>query len=1182
MFRRREEFERRIRLEGLEGRLLLASDFGDAPAPYFTTLAENGARHEAVGPQLGATRDMEVDGVHSPAADGDRADDDGVTFGTIRVGQLDAVVTVSVQNAPSGARVDAWIDFNADGSWGGPDEQIANNVAVVNGDNALTFDVPSWAVEGTTIARFRLSTTGNLGVRGAAADGEVEDYQVPLTRPAFASGAFGGQNVVAAGIAPRSIAAVDLNGDGDMDVLSANSNDHRLRWHENSGSEKFTARAISEYDEGAHSVFSADLDGDGDTDAITASYAQNQVIWYENDGNESFTRRVIGNTAGAEGVLAADMDGDGDLDILSGFRYDDRIAWFENNGSQLFLKRIISNVIERTAVVMAADIDGDGDMDAIAVTNGVTIAWYENNGNQVFMRRVVDLAVDRAATAVPTDLDRDGDLDLVVPMAYQIVWYENNGTESFLRRVIVSSNESSRFRDAQSVDLDGDGDLDVVGPESSGPFERIMWYENGGAQIFTPRIISTAVVFPLATSVADVDGDGDLDVLSASLLDGKIAWYENLNLEFGDAPAPYPTTLAENGARHEFGGPQLGATVGQERDGVHSAAVAGEHADDDGVRYCSIRVGQLDAAVNVNVQNAPAGARLDAWIDFDGDGSWGGALEQIANNLYLTSGDHTVNFDVPSWAAEGETFARFRISTDGNLGVRGMAPDGEVEDYAVMIAPPALTDRVFGDESMISAAVDGPLGVHAADMDRDGDMDIVSASFYDSTIAWHENDGNQNFSSRVVSSSHFGANSVLAVDMNVDGDMDVIAASYYDDRIVLYENNGAQMFTSRPIGTADGVWGLFVADIDTDGDTDVLSASRDDSTIAWFSNSGSQTFSKRIVHAQLANGAYSVFAADVDGDGDMDVLSASLNDGKISWYENDGNQSFAARTVSNAAVSAQSVFATDVDGDGDTDVLSASRGDDKIAWYENDGNQNFTMRVISTTADLARSVFAADLDGDGDTDVLSASSGDDEVTWYENDGSQNFTTRAIYDGTTPDGASRVFAADIDTDGDLDVLSASNRGDRISWFENGRSPGPVGDLNGDSRVDRADAAVLAQNFGSLGASASQGDLNGDGRVGLRDLAILQSNLDVVAPSPTVAAAPIVGTATQRPAEHVAQLAASRRRAGGGARRQQIAAVDKVMNSGDALAAGQSAGRILRARRHSIAAPVSEATSGALPL
>jgi len=160
-------------------------DFGDAPAPYSTTLAENGARHANAGPRLGAARDSEADGTHSAAADADDLtgtpdDEDGVTFGTLRVGLLDAVMTVNVQNAPSGARLDAWIDFDGDGSWSGPQEQIADNEAVVEGDNPILFDVPSSVVPDTTFARIRVSSGGDLDPTGEAADGEVEDYPVTI------------------------------------------------------------------------------------------------------------------------------------------------------------------------------------------------------------------------------------------------------------------------------------------------------------------------------------------------------------------------------------------------------------------------------------------------------------------------------------------------------------------------------------------------------------------------------------------------------------------------------------------------------------------------------------------------------------------------------------------------------------------------------------------------------------------------------------------------------------------------------------------------------------------------------------------------------------------------------------------------------------------------------------------
>jgi len=156
-----------------------SADFGDAPTPYPTTSAENGARHAAIGPRLGATRDSETDGTHSAAANADGVDEDGIVFGTIQVGQLDAAVTVNVQDAPAGAKLDAWIDFDGDGSWGGVAEQIFDNASVQAGDNTLRFDVPSWAADGDTVARFRLSSSGDLGVVGVASDGEVEDSGAP-------------------------------------------------------------------------------------------------------------------------------------------------------------------------------------------------------------------------------------------------------------------------------------------------------------------------------------------------------------------------------------------------------------------------------------------------------------------------------------------------------------------------------------------------------------------------------------------------------------------------------------------------------------------------------------------------------------------------------------------------------------------------------------------------------------------------------------------------------------------------------------------------------------------------------------------------------------------------------------------------------------------------------------------
>ena len=235
--------------------------------------------------------------------------------------------------------------------------------------------------------------------------------------------------------------------------------------------------------------------------------------------------------------------------------------------------------------------------------------------------------------------------------------------------------------------------------------------------------------------------------------------------------------------------------------------------------------------------------------------------------------------------------------------------------------------------------------------------------------------------------------------------------------------------------------------MDGDGDLDIISASLLDDTIAWYENDGNAdpTFTATDI-ATSADGAFSVFAADMDGDGDLDIISASLLDDTIAWYENDGNANptFTAADIDTSADSARSVFAADMDGDGDMDILSASYSDDTIAWYENDGNANptWTAADIATSADGAYSVFAADMDGDGDMDIVSASYDDDTIAWYENDGNANPTWTAADIATSADGATSVFAADMDGDGDMDILSASYSDDTIAWYENDGNANPT--------------------------------------------------------------------------------------------------------------------------------------------
>jgi hypothetical protein len=141
--------------------------------------------------------------------------------------------------------------------------------------------------------------------------------------------------------------------------------------------------------------------------------------------------------------------------------------------------------------------------------------------------------------------------------------------------------------------------------------------------------------------------------------------------------------------------------VDNELDGQPNTTATGDDTsgvdDEDGVTLPGTLVARLGATATVT---ATLGGKLDAWIDFNRDGDWTDAGEQIATSLAVVAGVNSVSFAVPDTAVAGTTFARFRLSTVGGLALTGQAADGEVEDYSVQIVVAAESSATLIDDPL--------------------------------------------------------------------------------------------------------------------------------------------------------------------------------------------------------------------------------------------------------------------------------------------------------------------------------------------------------------------------------------------------------------------------------------------------------------------------------------------------
>ena len=839
----------------------------------------------------------------------------------------------------------------------------------------------------------------------------------------IATGIFSGERTIAAviGGAPRSVVAADFDADGDLDVAVAFNQRDEVRWYRGNGNGGFSTDTIGTGISGATQLAVVELNDDFFPDLAVAALSD-QALWWRGleDGLESSTRpntgpfTIPGTEGGATAIAVGDLDGDGDDDIA--FGQPPVISWRRNLGANTgtFGATLSIGPAASAFGLAIADLDGDEDDDVVAASFGdSSVLWYENtDGAGTFAApQVVNGAALGALAVAAADLDGDGDNDLLSASALgeRFDWYENtDGQGSFGPAQMLADGQALAY-DIAAADMDSDGDLDVVWSASGAG--RIAWHENtdgagsfGPAQTVAEPGLAVEEIFP-----ADVDADGDVDVVAAQPGNDRVVWFEQLN----PLDPLNPDTDGD------------GLLDGFEIDNGYDPT--DPDSDDDFL---------LDGfEVQYGFDPTTPG---EADLDPDEDG-WTNLTEQRAGSNPLET------------------------DTDGD----GLPDPEEVGTYS-----PAA-------RNVINVATNAPRDVDIADLDGDEDDDVAEGS---DVPVWHENqDGAGLLLENPVAQGTIAAQSLVSADLDGDGDRDIVVG--YDagfqsaQGVGWYENlDGDGSFSEIDViaGNA-GVRAVFPADLDGDGDLEILWTSASLDALVWNESLGpGNGYGPAQIVTLSANGAWGVTAADLDGDDDLDVVIAAEVDDDVAWYENtDGAGSFGPkRLVASFLDGARYVAAGDVDGDGDADLVATARLDDVVSWFENeDGGGSFGPGRLIGRLDDPRFPLLVDVDGDGDLDAVASGHNDDLVVWWENDGSGGFGPALPIAGGLF-GPNGLAAGDIDSDGRLDVAVAWTSSDTLAWYEPQAFTDPANpDTDGDGLEDGFEA--------DRGFDPTDPDMDGDG-------------------------------------------------------------------------------------------------------
>jgi len=712
-----------------------------------------------------------------------------------------------------------------------------------------------------------------------AYDGALDQVQPPICTGTLV---LGNPPLANTGRQPNAVATGDLNGDGMLDIVTANEGASTVSVLLGTGGGGLAAKVDYACGGGANSVVLGDLNGDGKLDIVTANRGGSVSVLF-GTGDGTFAANVdYAAGDGTVSVALGDLNGDGLPDLVAtNIRANpSSVSVLLGIGGGRFAAKVDYPTAWSPESVAVGDLNGDGTLDIVTVNWSGSASVLMGKGDGTFAAKV-DYPLGYEPTSVALgDLNGDGKLDLVAEnsgtSSVSVLLGKGDGTFAAKVEYPTGQHEDSDSPDGTArglyspttvalSDLNGDGKLDIVATNVASYDVSVLLGKGDGT--FATHVDYKATGSPSAVALGDLNGDHTLDIVTANSETNAVAVLAGK----GDGSFTIPNTPV-----YPIGG--------DPRDQYSPRSIALGDVNSDGrldmvaSNYApgtvSVLLGKGDGTFAVKQDYPVGGSPVSAALgDLNGDGK----LDIVSTSdtaatvsVLLGKGDGTFATKADYPTRKGSTsMALGDLNGDGILDivVANSVPSASSTSVSVLLGK--------GDGTF-AANVDYPTSewteaVVLGDVDGDGLLDIVTANLNGNTLSVLFGNGDGTFADKVDVPT--GNSFSLALgDLNGDGTLDIVTPnlSNYGVSVLLGTGDGT-FFPRVNYPTAQDTGTVALADLNGDGKLDIVATNEQSGSVTVMLGSGDGNFTGTLAYATGATGN-PLALGDLNGDGRLDLV----------------------------------------------------------------------------------------------------------------------------------------------------------------------------------------------------------------------------------------------------------------------------------------------------------------------